>query len=328
MSTSDKYCISSRVRIARNIKGLPFSSDMTLEQSENLVDKVQGALGKDYTYINFSSLPVTKKFSYVEKHIVSADFLNSEKKTALFMNADKSVAVMVGEEDHIRIQAFADGNNLKEAKEKAFAAEALIEERVEFLFDEKYGYITKCPTNIGTGVRASVMMFLPATVNSRTLAGYSSELARLGMTIRGAFGESSDAVGGMYQISNNMTLGVSEDEIIEKVTDIVAALSKREEENEKKLYASSEDEIKDSSMRALGILSSAYMISNEETQKLISKVRIGENLGILSVKRETINEAMSNSFPNTLSIITGKDFSSPRERDICRAEYLKKIFEN
>ncbi|MBE6669840.1 MAG: ATP--guanido phosphotransferase [Ruminococcaceae bacterium] len=326
MNDIDKFCISSRVRIARNVKGLPFSSDMNSSERETLINKVKGALGNKYTYINFSDLPTTKKLSYVERHIVSPDFLNAENQTALFMNYDKSVSVMVGEEDHIRIQAFADGYALKEAKEKAFETEMLIEQSVEFMFDDKYGYITKCPSNIGTGVRASVMMFLPTTVNTNTVASYSSELARLGMTIRGAFGESSNSVGDTYQISNNRTLGMSEDEIIDNVNNIVKALAKREEENEKKLLDRSGDKLKDASMRALGILRSAYMISNDEAQELISRVRLGSNLGIIVVDRSSLNTAMTDSFPNTLSIVLEKDLSSPSVRDVCRAEYLKKIF--
>ena len=127
MNDTSKFSISSRVRIARNIKGLPFSSDMSASEREFLINKIRGALGNKYTYINFSSLPKTKKLSYVEKHIVSPEFLNSENKTALFMNYDKSISVMVGEEDHIRIQAFADGDKLNEAKEKALETEKLIE---------------------------------------------------------------------------------------------------------------------------------------------------------------------------------------------------------
>lgn len=326
MSASDKYCISSRVRIARNVKGFPFSYAMTQDESRKLVDMIKGALGNEYTYINFQSLPEIKKNSYVEQHIVSPDFLNVDRNTALFMNGDKSVAVMVGEEDHIRIQAFANGNNLKEAAKKAFEAEELIENSVEFMFDERYGYITKCPTNIGTGVRASVMMFLPTTINSRTVSGYSAELARLGMTLRGVFGESSESVGNMYQISNSRTLGMNEDEIIEKVENIVDALAKREDENEARLLSASENEIKDAAMRSLGLLSSAYMMSNDEAQQLISKVRLGAALGLISVDTEKLNEAMANSFPNTLSLMANKDLSSPEKRDIYRAEYLKTIF--
>ena len=326
MSITDNICVSSRVRIARNVKGIPFPDAMTAEESVILIDKIKGALGNSYTYINFSSLSKEKKMSYAERHIVSADFLNSKNKTALFMNEDKSVSVMVGEEDHIRIQAFADGNNLKAAKEKAFETEELIEKSVEFLFDEKYGYITKCPTNIGTGVRASVMLYLYATVNKNTVASYSSELARLGMTIRGAFGEKSGAVGDLYQISNSKTLGMTEDDIIEKVNAVVSALIAAEKENEKKLFERSPEKITDDAMRAMGILRSAYMISNNEVQALISKARLGSNLGILEVSGEVLNNALSVSFPYTLSDLSEKQFASSVERDVFRAEYLKKFF--
>jgi len=326
MGGCENICISSRVRIARNVKGLPFPDRMNARESEILIDKVKGALGNKYIYINFSSLPDEKKHAYAESHIVSKAFIDSKNKTALFMNEDKSVAVMVGEEDHIRIQAFSDGNNLKEAKKKAFEAENQIEKSVEFLFDSKYGYVTKCPTNMGTGVRASVMMYLGATVNQNSIASYSSELARMGMTIRGAFGESTEAIGDIYQISNSTTLGITEDEIIEKVDTVVSALTARELENEKRIFEASEVKVRDSAMRALGILRSAYMISNSEAQSLISKVRFGSNLGVVDVDGRKLNKAASDSFPDNLSVISGKQFKTAIERDIFRAEYLKKVF--
>lgn len=326
MNNTGKYCLSSRVRIARNIKGLPFTKKMSESEARQLIEKIQGALGKTYTYINFSSLPENKKMSYIENHVVSPNLLKSNKPTALFTNEDKSIAVMVGEEDHIRIQAFTDGLDLDTAFKKAEEAERIISEQVEYMFDSQFGYITQCPTNIGTGIRASVMMFLPATLNSKTIASYSSDLAKAGITIRGYFGESSNSVGELYQISNAQTLGVSEEETIDKVKKTALFLAELEEKNENLMYSSSKNTLTDSCMRALGLLSSSYMMSNEEAQLLLSRVRLASNLGILDVSPTKINSAMNTSFPHTLSIHYGKDFTSPQERDLKRAEYMKNIF--
>ncbi len=327
MKTNDKYCISSRVRLARNVNGLPFSDRMTDEEMISLIDKVKGALGNEYTYINFPSLPKKKKLSYVEMHIVSPDFISSKKRNALFMNEDKSVAIMVGEEDHIRIQALVRGNDLKAALSLATKAEELIAKKIDFAFDATYGYITKCLTNVGTGMRASVMMFLPTTLNDRSISAYSAELARLGMTVRGVFGEGSASIGDMYQISNNVTLGISEDEIIDRVEKVVDSLSKKEEEHENALLLSAKEALTDKCMRALGTLKYAHMMSSKEAQTLLSTVRLGANLNIIDVDKSYLDTAFENSFPNTLSLLSSEELNDDTSRDIFRAKYLRELFE-
>lgn len=322
----NRYSISSRVRIARNIKGFPFTDRINEADMASVCDIVKGALGNEYSYINFATLSPLKKRAYVEQHIVSPEFANAKNKTALFINLDRSVAVMVGEEDHIRIQAFAEGLDLAKALKYAEETEDVIARAVGFMFDEKIGYITKCPTNIGTGLRASVMMFLPATVNSDTVSAISSDLARNGMTIRGVYGEGSSSFGSLYQISNNVTLGLSEEEIVERVTKIAENLAVAEEKNENRLCASNPDYYRDDCMRALGILRSAYMISSSEAGTLISKVMLGANMGYVDIdnKNNRIYRALESVFPATLTETAEKTPSNDRERDIARAESLRK----
>ncbi len=322
------YCISSRIRIARNIVGYPFCDKMSDEQFSEMIDKVRGALGSEFRYINFSSLPTNKKKAYVEQHIVSPEFSVSKHKTALFLNKDGSIAIMVGEEDHIRIQAFSKDLALDTAYAQAAGVERLLEKSLEFLFDDKYGYITKCPTNLGTGLRASVMMFLPATVNASTVSVIASELTKRGMVIRGVYGEGSSSLGSLYQISNNVTLGASEEDIISKVKENAERFALTEDSYEIKNFNSAPDVYKDLFMRSLGILRSAHIMSTAEATELLIKVKQGINCNALTLdKDKDIDELFTKVMPHTISEISGREFSDEQERDIYRAEFLRGFFE-
>ncbi len=324
----EKYCILSRVRIARNIKGFPFSDKMNESEMLAVCDAVRGALGNEYSYINFSALSETKKRSYVERHLVSPQFAASQNKTALFLNRDRSVSIMVGEEDHIRIQAFGEGLMLEYAYEKATEAEKLIGRSVEYMFDDKFGYLTKCPTNLGTGMRVSVMMFLPLTVNKDSISPISSDLARNGMTIRGVYGEGSNALSALYQISNNVTLGISEKETVDLVFEVAKSLSKVEERNENKYLKENTDYVTDTSMRALGVLRSAYMISSAEASGCITKVMLGNNLKIYNLGKQNteIFHIFESSLPANITENAESYPKNDRERDIFRAKYLREQF--
>lgn len=324
----NKLCISSRVRIARNIKGYPFCDELSDSQALGIIDEVRGALGNEYSYINFSHLSNEKKNVFVEQHLVSREFAESDRKRALFLSADRKVSVMVGEEDHIRIQAFSDGLNLNEALSIALTIEERLSEYVDFMFDERYGYITKCPTNIGTGMRASVMMYLPATFSQNKASYVADALYKRGMTIRGLFGEGSSAVASLYQISNNITLGVTEDEIIKTVEETVTELERAEEADQRKIMESNTDYYIDDCMRALGILRSAYLIRSSEAVSLISKLIFGTANTLIN-SGKTIRELydiMLSVLPYTLMENTDTRIGTASERDKFRAEYLRKVF--
>ena len=325
----NKLCISSRVRIARNIKGVRFCNKLTDSQSLGIIDEVRGALGNEYSYINFSHLNQSKKNAFVEQHLVSREFADSERKKALFLSPDRTVSVMIGEEDHIRIQAFAEGLDLNKALTSALKIEEKLSKQIEFMFDEQYGYITKCPTNIGTGIRASVMMFLPATFTHENASYVADTLRQKGMTIRGLFGEGSFAVASLYQISNNITLGLSEEDIVKKVEETVSALEQAEETEEQKIIQSNPDHYIDDCMRALGVLRSAYIISSSEAISLISKVMLGTVTDIISCKKSSrdLYNIILSVLPFTLSDNADIDIFSAKERDKYRAAYLRKVFE-
>lgn len=324
----NKLCISSRVRIARNIKGFPFRDMLAKSQALGIIDEVRGALGNEYSYINFSHLSQSKKNVYVEQHLVSHEFAVSERERALFLSADRRISVMIGEEDHIRIQAFAEGMNLQKALCEAQKVEDKLSEHIEFMFDERYGYITKCPTNIGTGIRASVLMFLPTIMNRNHSRSVIGMLSGRGMTVRGLFGEGSSEFGALYQISNNVTLGVTEDEIIKNVEETVSELEQAETTMQRSLIEANPDFYTDDCMRALGILGSAYIMSSSEACTLISKLMLGSTAGIINCEKSSIQlyNILMSLLPFTLTENFSNEIKSAEERDKYRAEYLRQLF--
>lgn len=324
----NKLCLSSRVRIARSIKGFPFCDKLSESEALGIIDEVRGALGNEYSYINFSHIPDNKKNVFVEQHLVSCDFVSSDRRRALFLSADRSVSVMIGEEDHIRIQAFAEGLDLKRALSKAQAVEDILSESIEFAFDERYGYITKCPTNLGTGVRASVLMFLPALMNGSAQQLISS-LSSKGMTVRGMFGEGSSGAASLYQISNNVTLGITEEEIIRAVEGTVLTLEDAELSEQRRLIASNADAYVDDCMRALGILRSAYVMTSSEAVKLISKAMLGVSAGLVSCGKDCqeLYKILLSALPYTLTERADTEIKTSLDRDKYRARYLREIFQ-
>ncbi len=222
--------ISSRVRLARNIAGYPFPARLDSERSLLVTQKVNEALNASerYDIIRVSEMDELRGESLREMHLISEDLLNGNKYAAVIMNAKKDVCVMVNEEDHIRIQGFADGADFAGAYAKASRADDAISASVKYAFDSQLGYLTACPTNVGTGLRASAMMFLPGLAITRSLDACVSALSRLDITVRGEYGEGSESTGYIFQISNQKTLGVSEEEIIASMSDAVARIEEQE----------------------------------------------------------------------------------------------------
>ncbi len=319
------HSILSRVRIARNIKGLPFSDSMTKEDFKKISDTVRGALGNEYTYINFSSLSPLKKASYVECHLVSHEFANSKNPTSLYLNQDRNISIMVGEEDHIRIQGFADGNNIVLAMDRAKEAEEVIAKHITFAYSDRFGYITKCPTNLGSGIRASVMMFLPFIVNKQTITRISSDLTKSGMTIRGVYGEGSSSLASLYQISNSVTLGIADEEITNHVSNVVKRLEELEEKHESEALKESEAYYKDYAMRAYGLLKNSYIMTSKEAISLISRVMLGHAMGCLETNKNNkeLFSLLEHILPATLTLSSERAPESESELDIQRAGVLR-----
>lgn len=320
--------ISTRIRLARNLKDYPFPCKLNLQGREKVIEKVRNAVensnssvASDFSFIKMSELPSLQSVSLVEKRLVSPEFIGDSKGRGLLISKDESFSIMINEEDHIRLQVIAKGLSLEQAYDTADKLDTLLDENLDFAFDEKLGYLTQCPTNLGTGMRASVMLHLPALEKSRAINRIAGNLSKLGLTIRGAHGEGTEPKGALYQLSNQVTLGISEKAAIENLKNITEQLVSQERQARERLC--SNIDIQDTVSRSLGILRSALVISHDEALKLLSNVRLGVvSKQISDVTTETIDRLMTAVEPATLSVGINKNLSA-HERDIERAKLLR-----
>lgn len=321
--------ISTRVRLARNLKDYPFPLKLSEQGREKVIELVKkaisesnSAIANDFSFIKISDLDSRQSVSLVEKRLVSPEFISETKGRALLLSKDESVSIMLNEEDHIRLQVIKQGLSLEETYDEADRLDTLLDENLSFAFDEKLGYLTQCPTNLGTGMRASVMLHLPALEKSRAISRIAGNLSKLGLTIRGAHGEGTEPQGALYQLSNQVTLGISEKAAIENLKSITEQLVAQEEQARERLCSSVE--VQDTISRSLGILKYAKVITHEEALKLLSNVRLGIEAGqITEFDSAVIDKLMLDVEPATLSVTLGKSLS-PYDRDIERAKLIKK----
>ena len=327
--------ISSRVRLARNLKKYNFYNKLANSEAEKMINDVKNsilegrtAFGQQFKYAAVNSMDQNEKFAMVEKHIISPELMKSNKPCAVLYKDDETISIMLNEEDHIRIQAISPGDNIEEAFDIADKIDNLIEESVEFAFSEKYGYLTSCPTNVGTGLRASYMMHLPELERTGQIRNVIQAISKFGITVRGIYGEGSVAMGSIYQVSNQVTLGQSENEIINNLKKVAAIIVQREIELQKKVYESNRDDIEDKIWRSYGILKTARKISGKEAMQLISNLMEGRSMGIEKLPKCSIGfvELMINIQPAGLQLLNNREML-PSERDKYRAEYIRKTFE-
>ena len=313
--------LSSRVRLARNIKGIPFGKRMSELSQQEIIDRASKALNH-LKLIDLNKMNEIEKQALLEQHLISADMISNDRKKALLLNDDSSISVMLGEEDHIRIQSMTPGFDLDLCLENANKIDDELEKCVEYGFNEKFGYLTCCPTNVGTGMRASVMMQLTALVMSGKMESIVSVLSKLGIAVRGIYGEGSKALGNIFQISNQVTLGVSEEETLQKMKQIVSELAEKEREAAKKIYEENKYRLEDKIMRSLGILKNAVILTSDETMSLLSDVRLGINTGIIkNISLEDVMKTMYSVLPAT--VVRNYNTSSAEDRDLKRAEIVK-----
>ena len=274
---------------------------------------------------NFSK---TEQSVFIEKHIVSPEFLNGNLPKGLLISDDQNVSVMLNEEDHVRIQSIKPGDNLTQAYETASQIDDLIEERVEFAFDTEYGYLTACPTNTGTGLRASYMIHLPCLSRADTNlpSNLFSNLAKFGVAIRGIYGEGTAPMGSIYQISNQNTLGKSESDIIAGLKTVTQNVITQERIEQEKMQKTNRRHLEDIVYRAYGIASNCRLISAAEAMNLLSDIRLGYNTGLLDMPKtqKPIYQIMMEIQPAHLQRTRGEDLDET-QRDIIRADYLREI---
>lgn len=325
---SNDVVISTRIRLARNLKDYPFPCKLNSQGREKVIEKVRDAVKKsnspvasDFSFIRMSELTSSQSVSLVEKRLVSPEFISDTDGRALLISKDECFSIMINEEDHIRLQVITKGLSLEQAYDTADKLDTLLDENLDFAFDEKLGYLTQCPTNLGTGMRASVMLHLPALEKSRAISRIAGNLSKLGLTIRGAHGEGTEPKGALYQLSNQVTLGISEKAAIENLKNITEQLIAQENQARERLCSSID--IQDAISRSLGILRSALVISHDEALKLLSNVRLGiVSKQITDVSTETIDKLMLAVEPATLTVTLNKNLSA-HDRDIERAKLIR-----
>lgn len=314
--------ISTRIRLARNIEEYPFPCKLDTKLRTKLNSKIASEIKdkENLRFIEMKTLTQPQIVSLAEKHIISPEFASSYEGRALLLSDSEDISIMLCEEDHIRLQVMKPGLSLNEAYEIADRIDSELNEKLCFTFDKRLGYLTQCPTNLGTGMRASVMLHLPALTACGQMSTISSTVSKLGLTVRGAYGEGSVPMGDMYQLSNQVTLGISEKAAIENLKTITLQLAAQERTARVELIKNIE--VQDEVFRAYGLLKSARILSTKEFMALVSKVRLGAVSGLLKIKPETVNELMISMQPATINANTGKTLTT-RERDIERANMVR-----
>jgi len=317
--------VSSRIRLARNLEDYPFDGRLDEASAKEVIQRLADVFSseKGYVYEDFLLLGETEKRSLCEKHLVSPEFVGKKTPHGLFSQREKSVYVMALEEDHVRIQCIMPGLELEEAYRRAVEAEEMLDGKTRVAYSDRFGYLTHCPTNLGTGLRASVMMFLPALTESGQIRPLEGRLAKMGLTIRGMSGEGSSGDGQLYQISNQVTLGISEEETLSKLADVVAWITENERKLRQAMLDKSAVKLRDRVKRAYGTLLFAELLSTRELLSLYSAVRLGASLGLIDTEVSAFDKLLIEGMPSTLTLGSGAD--SALARDMARATMAKEL---
>jgi protein arginine kinase len=321
--------MSSRIRLARNLADFPFISRATTQDRTRieriLHERTLAIAGEtELLYVNVSQLEKVDRQLLVERHLISREHAEGRGTRAVAIDRQEKFSLMINEEDHLRIQVMQSGLDLNSVWEQVNRIDDLIEEKVTYAFHERLGYLTACPTNVGTGMRVSVMLHLPALVITRQIDKVFRSLQKISLAVRGLYGEGSQAMGDFYQISNQVTLGRTESELIRQVSDIVPVIIDYERQARDFLIKESHENLHDRVSRAYGILRTAQTITSEETMHLLSSVRMGVNLGLIrDLNIPTINELFLRTQPAHLQKLTGGELETA-DRNIERARYLRR----
>ena len=321
--------ISSRIRLARNLADFPFisrASDQDRDQIEAALKGCLGSIGENgqLLYLEVEDLTGVDRQFLVERQLISREHAESQGTRAVAIDQGEKFSLMINEEDHLRIQVMQSGLDLDSAWERVNRIDDLVEQKVTYAYHERLGYLTACPTNVGTGMRVSVMLHLPALVFTRQIDRVFRSLQKISLAVRGLYGEGSQAMGDFYQISNQITLGRSEEELIKQVGDIVPVIIDYERRARDFLIRESHETLHDRVSRAYGILRTAQTISSEETMHLLSSVRMGVNLGLIEdLEIPTVNELFIQTQPAHLQKISGVELDTA-DRNIERARYLRR----
>ncbi len=322
--------LSTRVRLARNLYGVPFPAKLSNNELKATSEKISDAVlscalnGIKLIKVDMESLGEYEVYSMVERHIISPEFAEKRQGRILLLSEDESVSIMIGEEDHLRIQVIKSGFCLDEAYAVCDMIDNAVSEKLKFAFDDKLGFLTECPTNLGTGMRASVMLFLPVLESTGELKIIADTVGKIGLTFRGFYGEGSKSKASFYQLSNQITLGVSEKEAIENLKNIANQIIEKENTSSSQI---NKELLEDSVFRSFGILKYARKLTTEEMMKHVSRLMLGERLGIIILPESVVPiNLFITTQPAMIKRIYGE--KQPNERDKIRAELLRNSFKS
>jgi protein arginine kinase len=325
--------LSSRVRLARNVAGCSFPTTADSETRKRVVGYIDSAITRsallsEGQYIKAADVDDLDRDFLVERHLISPVFLNGDLSKALLIGPAERVSVMVNEEDHLRIQALTPGLDPQGAFDQAVKYEIEIGKYLEFDYDPDFGYMTACPTNAGTGMRASVLIHLPGLVLTRDIEKVISRITHSGLMVRGFYGEGSDVLGNLFQVSNQNTLGVSEDEIMQQITRATQEIIEHEATARQQLMDEAADMMEDRIWRAFGILKYGRMLTSDEVMNLLSAVRLGHAIGMIDfLSIAQINEMLLLSQPAHLQKYYGQEMDN-NKRDFVRAQMVREKLRN
>ncbi len=327
-SPENDVVVSTRIRLARNLKDMPFPSRMSAEQLSELKSRVKQAITESNTpfarslkFIDMSAVPENEIMAMVERHVISPEFAKMAEDRAIILSEDESISIMIGEEDHIRIQVLLGGLQLEKAYDIAERLDTLLYDSLHFAFDSELGFLTECPTNLGTGLRASVMLHMPVCESSGELATLSDTVNKIGFTVRGMYGEGSKSAASLYQISNQITLGISEKNAIDNLKIITMQLIEKER-NARNGFE--RIKIEDIAYRALGLLENSRILSGSEMMNLLSRIKLGVSMGIIERDIAPLRLLIEGQ-PHMLMKKYGQ--MNAAERDICRAAFIREYLE-
>ena len=318
-----RMVVSSRIRLARNLKKYPFPSRLTKEKALEMKEELHGLLREypheTFDFLDMKNVSSVQSGAMIEEHLISPEFARDGEKSALLLGRSKRLSVMVNEEDHLRIQAMGPGSCLESLYESISNLDDYIDGKVEYAFSEKYGYLTSCPTNLGTGIRASVMLHLPALTRRGLMDRVINSVSQVGITVRGLYGEGTQAGACLYQVSNSYSLGISEEETVALLNRIVAQICDSEKAAREHQFPDlrAQDEL----FRSYGILKECRMLTSAEFRALYSKVRLAAEEGFLSLDLPGFDRLFIECQPYNL-MLTG-DSESENERDQRRASLVR-----
>lgn len=322
--------VSTRIRLARNVKGLSFGSRLQSAQAEKLIEEVKEAAAKGataFSLIRVDEITPEERMALYEKHLISREMMD-KKPAALLLSEDESISVMINEEDHLRIQVMSAGIALKECLEEAMKLDALLQQSLYFAYDQELGFLTQCPTNLGTGLRASVMLHLPMLTRTGQINAVISAANKIGLEIRGLYGEGSKAEGEFYQVSNSITLGLYEEEICEKLKDAVERIIQQEQNLRQAYRQQYPGALEDRVWRVAGLLRYARKVTSAEAEALLSDVRLGQACGILAgITAQQLNQLIYEIAPACIELTRDRSLTAD-ERDMARADLLREALQN